>query len=210
MKAKIAVATVSGKAYYKLVNELKQRKLPFLSLMPTDDVPLYVKVVITTKKERRLVNHQNILTFEEDAEPATVVDEAVRKTQGKQKYDTIVIGIDPGKTFGLAITGDGNVLETITCYNSKEVVAAISRVLSKSLANALVIKIGDGAPYYTEELIHRLDETLPEEVTIEVVSEAGTSHLKGEITHRGVTRDVMSAIKIAERKGQPFQRRKSP
>ena len=57
MRAKIALATVSGKACYKMVGGLKRRGLPFLSLKPTDTVPLDVKVVIITRREHRMVTH---------------------------------------------------------------------------------------------------------------------------------------------------------
>ena len=46
MKTKIAVATVHGRAYYKLVTELQWRHLPFLSLKPWDSVPMSIKVVL--------------------------------------------------------------------------------------------------------------------------------------------------------------------
>jgi len=42
MKAKIAVATVNGRAYYELVTELQRKRLPFLSLKR---FPAEVKVV---------------------------------------------------------------------------------------------------------------------------------------------------------------------
>ena len=63
-RAKIAVATVSGKAYYKLVNELKNRDIPFLSLVPGDSIPQSIKVVVTTEKEKPLIDHQRILVYE--------------------------------------------------------------------------------------------------------------------------------------------------
>ena len=48
MKTNIAVVTVSGKAYYLILRELKKRKIPFLSLTPKDSIPFNIKVVITT------------------------------------------------------------------------------------------------------------------------------------------------------------------
>ncbi len=39
MKAKVAVATVQGKVYFLVVNELKERSIPFLSLIPGQSVP---------------------------------------------------------------------------------------------------------------------------------------------------------------------------
>jgi len=208
MKAKIALATVSGKAYYKLVSELKQRSVPFLSLMPRDPVPLTIKVVITTEKERHLVKHPNVLVFNEEADATPVVDEAIKIVLGKKIYERVVVGVDPGKTFGLAILGDGNVLETFTCSSLEETVNTILRMLAKPQAIINMVKIGNGAPLYTKQLLDLVDEALPEDVGIEIVSEEGTSRFDRETVHRRDVKDVMSAIRIAERKGNVFHRKK--
>jgi hypothetical protein len=208
MKAKIALATVSGKAYYKLVSELKQRKVPFLSLIPRDPIPLTIKVVITTEKERHLVKHPNVLVFNEETDAAPIVNEAIKTVQGKKSYEKVVVGVDPGKTFGLAVLGDGNVLETLTCSSLEETVNTILRILEKPEAVINVVRIGNGAPLCTKQLLDLLDEKLPEEITIEVVSEEGTSRFGREAVHRRDVKDVMSAIKIAERKGDVFHRKK--
>lgn len=208
MNTKIAVATVSGKAYYKLVKELRGRDLPFLSLTPRDHVPPSVKVVITTGKERHLITHPNVLVFNEEKDPTTVVTEALRLVEGKKSYERIVIGVDPGKTFGLAVLGDGNVLETVTCSSLEETVNTLMKVLKKAPAAINVVKIGNGAPAYTRQLLNLLEEILPEETTMEVVSEAGTSRFEKEATHRREGKDVMSAIKIAERRGNIFHRKR--
>ena len=208
MKVKIAVATVSGKAYYQLVNELKARGLPFLSLTPYDTIPIDIKAVITTKNERRLINHPNVLIFEETMDPAAIVNEAIRSAEGKRNHDTITVGVDPGKTFGIAVLSNGNVLETMIHSSTEQTVNAVLDVLTKNPATTYIIKVGDGAPEYTRVLLSQLDETLPKDVAIETVSEAGTSHFAKETVHRRGLRDAMSAVKIAERRGRPFQRGK--
>ena len=208
MRAKIAVATVSGKAYYKLVKELKGRGLPFLSLKPRDSVPLHIKVVITTKRERHLVTHPNVLIFEEETDAATVVNEAIRVVHEKQRYERVVIGVDPGKTFGVAIIGDGKTLGSGSCSSSNEAVNTVLKALDRVPATISIVKIGNGAPVYSKELLHSLDEALPKEAIIQVVREAGTSQLVRGITHRRGVRDVVAAIKIAERKGRVFPRRR--
>jgi hypothetical protein len=208
MRAKMAVATVSGKAYYQLVNELKARGLPFLSLTPYDTIPTDIKVVITTKNERRLINHPNVMVFEEDTDPATIVSEATRSVKGRLNHDTITVGIDPGKTFGIAVLSNGNVLETMIHSSIGQTINAVLDILTKNPANAHIVKVGDGAPEYTPALLSQLDEALPRDVAIEIVSEAGTSHFAKETVHRRGLRDAMSAVKIAERRGRPFQRGK--
>jgi len=208
MKAKIALATVSGKAYYKLVSELKQRDISFLSLMPRDPLPLTIKVVITTEKERHLVKHPNVLVFNEETDATPVVNEAIKTVQGKKNYEKVVVGVDPGKTVGLAILGDRNVLETLTCSSLEETVNSILWMLEKPQAMINMVKIGKGAPLYTKQLLDLLDEALPEEVGIEIVSEEGTSRFDKETVHRRDVKDVMSAIRIAGRKGSVFHRKK--
>ncbi len=208
MKAKIALATVSGKAYYKLVNELRRKNLPFTSLKPWDPVPLDVKVVITTKVEHHLVKHPNVLVFEYESNHTSVVDEAILVVQGKRRYSRVVIGVDPGKTYGLAVLGDDNIMETLNCSSLKETVKVIGDGLKRIPAVISVVKVGDGAPAYAERLLHSLDEVLPQETLIETVSEAGSSHFMNETAHRRGLRDAMSAIEIAGRKGQTFPRKK--
>ncbi len=209
MKAKIALATVSGRAYYKLVNELKRKGLPFLSLKPWDPIPLNIKVVITTKEERHLVAYPNVLIFEYESNPTSVIDEAVLGVHGKRTYEKVVVGVDPGKTYGVAVLGDDNVLETLICSGSKEAVNVIQDDLKRFPATVSMVKVGDGAPAYTEGLLLSLDEILPQETVIEVVSEAGTSRFMNETAHRRGLRDAMSAIEIAGRNGQIFPRRKT-
>jgi len=208
MKTKIAVATVSGKAYYVLVNELKKRGLDFLSITPQESVPIYIEVVITTTTEHPLIKHPRVLAYNVEADPADVVNEAVKMVQGKGLHETIVVGVDPGKTFGLAVLSDGNVLETVTCSSIEETLNTIINVLSKLQAASHVVKVGNGAPSITAELLPLLDKILHKDVAIEVVSEAGTSRFVGETLHKRGLRDALSAVKIAERRGQPYQRGK--
>ena len=208
MKAKIAVATVSGRAYYKLVNELKGRNIPFLSLTPRDPIFPSVKVVITTGKERNLIKHHNVLIFDEETDPTTVINEALRLAEGKRSYEKVVIGVDPGKTSGLAVLSDGNVLETFTCSSPEETKNTVIEVLNKLPAAVNVVKIGNGAPAYTEHLLNLLDEALPEDTAIEIVSEAGTSRFEKKAIHKREGKDVISAIKIAQRRGNNFRRKR--
>jgi len=208
MRAEIALVTVSGKAYYKLVSELKRRGLLFLSLKPTDAVPLDVKVVITTGGERQMVKHPCVLVFEGENDPAEVVNEAIRLVQGKPRYDELVIGVDPGRTFGVAVIGDGRILKTVNCSSMVETMDTILKALDKVPAATNRVKIGDGAPIYTKELLHSLDEALPKETEIQIVCEAGTSQPYKGIAHRREVKNRTSAIRIAERKGRIFRRRK--
>lgn len=212
MKAEIAVATISGKAYYLIVNELKKKNVPFLSLTPNERIPVEIKTVITTAEERPLIDHEKILLYQDGVEPEALINEALQIAHGKESFEKIVIGVDPGEVFGLAVLADGNVIETANCFSAKETLDKIKNVL-KNLENnqsaLFSVKIGDGAPTYKEELLRALDQTLSANVVLESVSEAGTSRCLNENKHRRGLRDIVSAIRIAGRSGHAFPRRKT-
>ena len=209
MSSKIAVATISGKAYYLIVNELKRKNVPFLSLMPGEPVPIEMKVVITTEKERELINHEKVITYNVRKDPAAVVSEALQIVQGKGCFGKIMIGVDPGEVFGLAVLAGGRVIETENCYSLDETVQKIKKIvknLGKTAVASITVKIGDGVPTCKEKLLTALDQILPPQVTLESVREAGTDSRLDEAKHRRGLRDIVSAIKIAGRNGITFQR----
>lgn len=207
MKTKIAVATVNGRAYYQLVTELQKKNLPFLSLKPWDPIPLHIKAVLTTEEESHQISHPNILCLVQGTRPETVVDEAVLIIQGKQGYEKIVVGVDPGKTYGIAVLGDNKVLETTAASNMEEAARLVVGRLSRFPAETKMVRVGKGPAEYTQTLLESLAKDLPEEVMLEIVSEAGTSRLTRNSVNRRVLRDTVSAIKIAGRNGRAFLRK---
>lgn len=207
MEAKIAIATVSGKAYYMLVNELKARRIAFLSLTPYENVPLNIQVVITTEAESKHIKHPKVLVYQENTNSSTIIDEAIKLVEGKKDFQTIVVGIDPGKTFGIAVSSDGNILNTLTCYSVEETVNMVTEIFDKQQAPVRVLKVGNWSPSHTAELLPLLDSVLPKDVTIEIVLEAGTSRFSGQTVHTRGLGHAMAAIKIAERRGQAYMRK---
>ena len=207
MKPKIAVATVNGKVYYELVNELQRKKLPFLNLKPWDLVPLNIKVVITTEDERHQISHPTVLLFKKDSNPEPIIDKAVLIIQGKQSYEMIVVGVDPGNACGIAIIGDNRVLETKIASSIRIAAHTIINSLKRFPAEIIVVRIGDGTPEYSSKLLNLLDAGLPKDASIELVAEAGTSKPAYKSVNRRMLRDAISAIKIAGRTGRLFPRR---
>jgi hypothetical protein len=201
MSSKIAVATVSGKAYYLLVNELKQRKLPFLSCVPDRPIPPSIQVVITTANERPVLEYPNVLVYNPETEPSGIIDEAVRIIQSKEAYKEVTVGIDPGKNFGLAVLGDGKVLKKMQSLTLEKAVDTVLMELKKNPAQRQCVKIGNGIPEIADELAARLNIALPDNILTETVNEVGTSILRGNGSKRKIT-DADSAIEIARKDGK--------
>jgi hypothetical protein len=211
MKASIAVATVSGKTYYLLVNELRQKNVQFISLTPNEPIPMEIKAVITTEGERHLIDHEKVLVYRDGEDPEALIENALQVVHGKGFYERLVIGVDPGEVFGLAVLADGRLVETENCFSVAETIERINSII-RNLGNSPItsasVRIGDGVRAFKEELLRALDSTLPQGIILESVSETGTSRTHDKAKHRRGLRDIASAIKIAGRNGRAFQRRR--
>jgi hypothetical protein len=150
--------------------------------------------------------------YYDGVEPEALINEALQIVQGKEYYEKIVIGIDPGEVFGVAVLADGKVIETGNCFSVEETLDKIKNMLKKLEkipTTSVSVKVGNGVPAYKEKLLQVLDNALPSNVMLESVSEAGTDRYLSETKHRRGLRDIVSAIRIAGRNGQTFPRRKT-
>lgn len=210
MKPKVAVATLNGKAYFIIVNELKRRNIPFLSLSPGELVPAEIRVVITTQIEKQKIVHGKILFYELNMDPEILGSEIVKVLLGKENYTNVVIGVDPGEAFGLAVIADDSVIDTENCFSIEETLSVIKRTLRtvELSATTVTVKIGSGVPVY-QSVLEALDKKLPSQVSLQIVGEAGTNRYSPEVKNRRGFRHMLSATLIARRAGFLYSRKKS-
>ena len=137
---------------------------------------------------KHLLNHERILIYNSSEESRVVIDEALRIVQGKEYFEKVIIGIDPGEVFGFVVQADEKVIEKQNCFSIDQVLRAIYRVLDiGSSASFVCVKIGDGIPELKNKLLKVFDEELPSYVRLEIVSEAGTNrHFSGTKHRRGL------------------------
>lgn len=206
----IAIVTSSGKAYYKLVTELKKRELTFLSLTPNEPIPKNVMLVITTSRDKKKVDHPQVFVYAVNEDPSHIIDRVIQRRKGKDGYNKLVFGVDPGKRVGLAVMDDGSVIRTNILSSIEETATTILEAVNRMGAKENLVKIGDGAPAYQRALIASLDETLPSDVVIESVEEKGTTRpSRTRLFHKRRAKDVYSAIRIARRNGRKINRRRN-
>jgi hypothetical protein len=209
MKEKVAVVTVQGKTYFLIVNKLRENDISFVSLIPGESVPANIKLVLTTEREKLLVTHEKILVFYSEHGLDSLVEQVKVLLLGKEAFEKIVFGVDPGVAIGLVAVADGKVIEEGNCFSTKEVIDSILNVLRNVdfTVTSVSVKIGNGVTVY-KKLLEDLDDALPLQVDLEVVSEAGTNKpLKENKRSRGV-RHISSATRIAGRRGNIVPRRK--
>jgi hypothetical protein len=207
VKEKVAVATVEGKSYYLIVNALREANVPFVSLVPGEPVAAEVKAVITTEKEKPSIKHEKILTVDGERDLEDLMTQVKKILQGKEAYEKIVVGIDPGEATGLAVIADGKVIEEGNCFGVAEVVGAVMKALRHVdfSVTKVSVKVGNGVPFHME-LVEALNDALPPQVKLEVVNERGTNLPTKERSRR--VRHISSAKRIAIRLGKNVSRRK--
>jgi len=187
----LGVQTADFALYHDLVEALRQRGVPFMTIPPgTDPVPSTIAVVLTSTTEAPHVAHRVVVGASAET-IATSVDEALARLSAPGPYRRVVIGVDPGERPGLAIVGDGRVLRLAPAA-APEAVADAVRWADEALAtDELLVRIGDGAPTFRDRVLVALAAL---QVAVEVVDERRSTPTG---PRGGAQRDVAAATRIA-------------
>lgn len=186
--SRLAVRTIDFKLAYRLMNELKKRKLRFVLLehdavLPERDMIWFGSEVETAKFRNEgkaiAVSIENI---------SEAVDKAVRILRGITQVNRLYFGIDPGPRPGIAWLADGAVLGVAQLEHIEHVSGHISAIASTLEFKHMVVRIGDGAPLIRDRIIN---DCLTHSIELEQVNESKTS--RGLLRHN----HVVSAIRIA-------------
>jgi hypothetical protein len=191
--SRLAVRTIDFKLAYRLMNELKSRKLRFLLLehdavLPDRDMIWFGSEVEAAKfrDEGRAI----AVSIENIKE---AVDKAVRLLKGITQVHRLCFGIDPGPRPGIAWLADGAVLGVSQLEHIEHVAGHISAIAASLEYKQMIVRIGDGAPIIRDRIIN---DCLTHSIELEQVNESKTS--RGLLRHN----HVVSAIRIALLSGQ--------
>ncbi|MFO8110343.1 MAG: hypothetical protein R6U17_07490 [Thermoplasmata archaeon] len=186
----LAVATDNFEFYYDVVKELKHRDIPFVSLSPQDPIPENVGVVLTSRIEKPMIDHDNVIGVGKDIRMGVRI--ALNALSGKSSYQRLVVGIDPGFRPGVALMGDGKLLETAYADSPETVKQLVERYMEGYDFHTMIVKVGHGDKTNRNRTLNSL-KGLP--LRIEIVNEEYT-------TERVDSPDIQAARKIAMSKGQ--------
>ncbi|SDF57392.1 hypothetical protein [Halorientalis regularis] len=189
----IVVATADFEVYHGVVNELRDRGVPFTTVEPDEDLPDRASVVVTGPDGDPDVSVP-VVTADPD-DPRRAVEDVLTVLRGGD--GRTVIGIDPGDRPGIAVTVGGSVVAAfhVPAAQTADVVADECEDAADPL-----IRIGDGARTTGARII----DDLPD-VPVELVDETGTTPYLGTGA-RGMG-DVLAAVNIARIEGEEVESR---
>jgi hypothetical protein len=194
MEKVIGLLTTDFRLYHDLVKALKRRDLAFMSLSFGDPIPPNVGVVITSEEEMDDIDFECKVACDDIG---MAIAESIRVLKGKKRFEELIIGIDPGAKPGIAVVGDGIVLETRRASSPEEVADITKQVVACYPADFVGLRVGHGDPTNRNRIINSLSS---QEYDIEIVDERGT-------TPRSDMPDQEAAIGIAFMRGHPAKRK---
>ncbi|MFW5903854.1 MAG: hypothetical protein ACOC89_01470 [Candidatus Saliniplasma sp.] len=189
----IAVATDNFEFYYDVVKELKQRDIPFVSISPTDPIPKNIAAILTTEKEADGIEFRKVIPVSDDIRKG--IRQALSAISGKESFQQMIVGIDPGEKPGIALLGDGKIMETVYADTPEEVREVIDNYVDAYEFQEMIIRIGHGDKTNRNRTINSLAGLC---ARIEIVNEEDT-------THGGFLPDLTSAKEISITAGQPIR-----
>lgn len=189
----VSTSPDSMRFYHCASEELKKRGIAFVTLKAGEEIPGKVSVVLTTPVDCGLIDFP-VVVAEEDCSLA--VEKAVRLLKGfKESHDRITVGIDPGKTPGVAVLAGNRAVDAFTVSSPEEIGSVIKRVTAIHAPRELHIRIGVGGGGYRQRILRVLSEIRG--LSIEMVDEDSTS--RGNARH---VRDASAALSIALTRGR--------
>ena len=178
---------------------LKGLNLDFVVCEPSGAECQIAKVIITTSDEAKNLDPERVVIVEDDLNEDSMVIALMLHLLDIKKPTNIVVGVDPGLRFGLALVIDGNMVRTKISSSPAKAARFTLRWLAAvndSFSQEPVIRVGTGssmfAAFFLREITPHVNSTLLELVNEENTTKVGES-------------DTSSAILIAMRKGRPLK-----
>lgn len=197
----IAVATVSGKSYFKFVNILKNLKLKYDSVLPEEITSKDKRLVLTTVHELSRIPTNLVLLDEEfDYDPTIIRSKIVEKLEPGFHNSSLIIGIDPGSRIGLSIFYYEKEIESSIYTSVDDLISHIVKILVGINAERKVVKIGNGNMVIAKQIANLINLRFCSHFELEFVDESKTSLRVRNYNKRG-ERDKISARYITQREG---------
>ncbi|MBC7128599.1 MAG: hypothetical protein H5T45_02565 [Thermoplasmatales archaeon] len=186
----IGLITENFSFYYDIVDVLKKRKIPFITLSYDDNIPDGIDVIITSDKEKSRIKFDKIVCYEEGCSIDKLIDKALLSAS---KNGILLFGIDPGEKIGLAVYRGNTLIKKFVVKDPKEVILSIKEIINEVPPEKITIKIGNGGGLVRNRIINLLQE---ENLSIQIVDESLIQSFDD---------DTISACKIAMAPGKEIR-----
>jgi len=201
---RIILVSRDVKFLYKVSKILKENKINYAEFMPPSGLGPR-SVVITTHKECENIEAPLKICLEEADELRLLVSLAECALSSEGLNVEYVVGIDPGKNYGLALIASGILVKGFTVRGLKEaldLLTSLSRVLG--VANYRLKVGGQISPHELSLLLSSISPRSRIELVNEALSSAKKRLFK-ELRREVKDEDILSACAIALCRGKEIK-----
>ncbi|MCE7742561.1 MAG: hypothetical protein GOP50_08890 [Candidatus Heimdallarchaeota archaeon] len=180
-----------------MLSDIKEIKTNHI--LPNQAIPSNVDIIITTEIEKKNLDFEKIFV-PKAFNRYYLFSNIFLLAKNKNYFNEIVVGIDPGKTTGLAVLAEKEIILGYgEFYTAVDAVKEVITVFFNIETSELIIKVGAGGGQIKDEIVRRLNEIFHDKVPIEVVNEDFTSRKKINRFGKNFSKNVQSSILIALR-----------
>ncbi|MHA1773054.1 MAG: hypothetical protein ACTSXO_02880 [Candidatus Heimdallarchaeota archaeon] len=217
----VSLATMDFRLSFLLQEKLALRGIATEQIVPGKPAARNSVLVVTTEEEFK----NNTLTYKKlvvlSRSEVMNISKAITKVllglEGKRIWESLIIGVDPGRTIGVAIITDGCLRGVLETREINEAIDYIFLTIKNNPAKMVIIRIGSTGGYRRILLLNELLNNKPSHVSIEVVDELQTTPASCQDAREGILnssregqkliagKDASAAMKIAFRLGESIK-----
>lgn len=214
----ISLATTDFRLCHILRERLNKGGFSVEHISPGDQPSEDSIVVVTTEREETInptnYPHKVVLTRSEVGNVNLAISKITLGLEGKHIWESLIVGVDPGLTIGVAVITDGCLRATLETRVIKEAINYVITSIKNTPAKMAIIRLGSTGGYRRVLLMNELLHAKPNDVDLEIVDELETTPMNSEVakaalkngTRGGVEikggKDATAAMEIAFRLGE--------
>jgi len=180
--SRVGIYTHDFRFYHDIIRDLKKWHIPFFSITDLYNVPKDIKVILSSSRDTFKLQNQI---------KADSSIEAIRMSLAtllfKDKFENVIIGIDPGPRPGIAVMADNVLMEAYECPNIQIIKTEVLNISKSYIYKYITIKIGNGDRPNRDMIIKELKNIAP----LMIVNEENTS------TPHKIHDNALSAARIS-------------
>lgn len=173
------------KTSYEIVKVLKMLNIPFIFLKKNENIPNNICAIISSEK----LNNKRFILYEGNAKKTVL--KAISICKGRENFEEVIVGIDPGNKVGVVVLADGDLIEAKIILNHR-LEEFIKSILIDYPTNSFIFKIGKGE--IPKEVLSIINNDV--RVKVEFVEEVKLP-IPPKYRIKGLKKDLKSALIIA-------------
>jgi len=197
---RVTIATKNFRFLYTVENILsKINEIKTNHILPEEYTTDNSDVIITTETEKNDIKSNKIF-IPKAFNYYYLFSNILLIANSKRKFGEVVVGIDPGKTIGFAVIGEGkSIIGGDEFFTAVDAVKETITVFFNVETDIFKVNVGRGGGEIKEEVIKRLKSIFHEKVPVNVIDEDFTSQTKNRLVETRYSKNINAAFNIASR-----------